>query len=89
MLRKEEQQPSRADKESAAADLFVNDFAQHDRILRRLLSVHLMKYMDQGAKKIIFTACHSGKLKLSFTSPDVFCLSLEFKLSPLMLTTHD
>ena len=25
----------------------------------------------QGAKKIIFTACHSGKLKLAFTSPDV------------------
>ena len=24
----------------------------------------------QGAKKIIFTACHSGKLKLTFTSPD-------------------
>ena len=25
----------------------------------------------QGAKKIIFTACHPGKLKLAFTSPDV------------------
>ena len=25
----------------------------------------------QGAKKIIFTVCHSGKLKLAFTSPDV------------------
>ena len=25
----------------------------------------------QGAKKIIFTARHSGKLKLAFTSPDV------------------
>ena len=25
----------------------------------------------QGAKKIIFTACHLGKLKLAFTSPDV------------------
>ena len=24
----------------------------------------------QGAKKIIFTACHLGKLKLAFTSPD-------------------
>ena len=24
----------------------------------------------QGAKKIIFTACRSGKLKLAFTSPD-------------------
>ena len=25
----------------------------------------------QGAKKVIFTACHSGKLKLTFTSPNV------------------
>ena len=24
----------------------------------------------QGAKKVIFTACHSGKLKLKFTSPN-------------------
>ena len=26
---------------------------------------------QQGAKKIIFTACHSGKLKLTFTSPNI------------------
>ena len=26
-------------------------------------------------KKIIFTACHSGKLKLAFTSPDVISTS--------------
>ena len=32
-------------------------------------------WMDQGAKKIIFTACHSGKLKLAFTSPDVISTS--------------
>ena len=25
----------------------------------------------QGAKEIIFTGCHLGKLKLAFTSPDV------------------
>ena len=31
--------------------------------------------MKQGAKKIIFTACHSGKLKLAFTSPDVISTS--------------
>ena len=31
----------------------------------------------QGAKKIIFTACHSGKLKLAFTSPDVITTSPE------------
>ena len=29
----------------------------------------------QGAKKIIFTACPSGKLKLAFTSPDVISTS--------------
>ena len=29
----------------------------------------------QGAKKIIFTACHSGKLKLAFTSPDIISTS--------------
>ena len=29
----------------------------------------------QGVKKIIFTACHSGKLKLAFTSPDVISTS--------------
>ena len=29
----------------------------------------------QGAKKIIFTACHSGKLKLAFTSLDVISTS--------------
>ena len=29
----------------------------------------------QGAKKIIFTACHSGKLTLAFTSPDVISTS--------------
>ena len=28
-----------------------------------------------GAKKIIFTACHSGKLKLAFTRPDVISTS--------------
>ena len=31
----------------------------------------------QGAKKIIFTACHPGKLKLAFTSPDVISTSLK------------
>ena len=29
----------------------------------------------QRAKKIIFTACHLGKLKLAFTSPDVISTS--------------
>ena len=30
---------------------------------------------EQGAKKIIFTACHSGKLRLASTSPDVISTS--------------
>ena len=30
---------------------------------------------NQGAKKIIFIACHSGKLKLAFSSPDVISSS--------------
>ena len=29
----------------------------------------------QGAKKIIFTACHSGTLKLAFTSPNIISTS--------------
>ena len=29
----------------------------------------------QVAKKIIYTACHLGKLKLAFTSPDVISVS--------------
>ena len=33
------------------------------------------KYPTQGAKKIIFTACHSGKPKLAFTSPDIISTS--------------
>ena len=32
-------------------------------------------FLVQGAKKIIFTACHLGKLKLVFTSPDVILTS--------------
>ena len=29
----------------------------------------------RGAKKVIFTACHSGKLKLTFTSPNIISTS--------------
>ena len=34
-----------------------------------------LEIRTQGAKKITFTACHSGKLKLAFTSPDVISTS--------------
>ena len=33
------------------------------------------KNNSQGAKKIIFTACHLGKLKLAFTSPGIISTS--------------
>ena len=38
------------------------------------LTWHLA-YNEQGAKKVISTACHSGKLKLTFTSPNIFSTS--------------
>ena len=37
--------------------------------------MHVISLLTQGAKKIIFTACHSGELKLAFTSPDVISTS--------------
>ena len=57
MLRKEEQQPSRADKESAAADLFANDFAQHGRIL--------VKYVDSECKENNFYSLSFGRAEAS------------------------
>ena len=45
----------------------------------------------QGVKKIIFTAYHSGKLKLTFTSPDISstspksCLKSRIDLTVLQL----
>ena len=34
-----------------------------------------MTLKRQGVKKIIFTACHSDRLKLAFTCPDVISTS--------------
>ena len=31
--------------------------------------------LTQGAKKVVFKACHSGKLKLACTSPNVISTS--------------
>ena len=36
---------------------------------------HIKENLEQGAKKIIFAACHLGKLKLAFTSPNVISTS--------------
>ena len=30
-----------------------------------------LHFISQGERKVIFTACHLGKLKLAFTSPNV------------------
>ena len=50
------------------------------------MAVHLIY---QGAKKIIFTACHSGKLKLEFTSPDFISTSPKsFLTSRIDFTVH-
>ena len=44
-----------------------------------VLGIQTLKSLPtQGAKKIIFTARHSGKLKLAFTSPDI----INFGLAP-------
>ena len=42
-----------------------------NKVCPKIEEKKLRSGLDQGAKKIIFTACHSGKLKLAFTSPDV------------------
>ena len=38
-------------------------------------SIVFKAYSPQGAKKVIFKACHSGKLKLAYTSPNVISTS--------------
>ena len=46
-----------------------------NKVCPKIEEKKLRSGLDQGAKKIIFTACHSGKLKLAFTSPDVISTS--------------
>ena len=43
------------------------EIARHSQILDKIIV--------QGAKKIIFTACHLGKLKLALTSPNIISTS--------------
>ena len=41
-----------------------------------VLGIQTLKSLPtQGAKEVIFTACHLGKLKLAFTSPDIIWTS--------------
>ena len=51
----------------------------YDSQVKTVLIAQLVEHCNteamQGAKKIIFTACHSGKLKLAFTSPDIISTS--------------
>ena len=46
----------------------------------------IKQYQIQGAKKVIFTACQSGKLKLAFTSPNIISTSPQnFLMSSIIL----
>ena len=47
----------------------TNDGIQIYRFKKLWINFKKLQVGNQGAKKIIFTACHSGKLKLAFTSP--------------------
>ena len=40
-----------------------------------LYTFEILVQLHQDAKKIVFTACHLGKLKLAFTSQDVISTS--------------
>ena len=33
--------------------------------------------LNQGAKRVIFTVCHSGKLRIAYISPDLISTSLK------------
>ena len=66
-----------------------NSHAEKTKDYGECLSI--CQILPQGSKKIIFTACHSGKLKLAFTSPTVISTSpksfltsrIDFTLLPL------
>ena len=41
------------------------------------IHISILKFALQGAKKVIFTACHSGKLKQTSSSPNIISTSPE------------
>ena len=43
----------------------------HRLLTNRSETLYLTLLSTQGAKKVSFTACHAGKLKVAFTSPNV------------------
>ena len=57
------------------SQLRVVDDGQIQSVAKSLRESTNGTIVDQGAKKIIFTACHAGKLKLAFTSPDIISTS--------------
>ena len=62
------------------ASKYEKRMLQEDDVLPReteppYLSALYAKHKTQGAKKVTFTACHSGKLKLTFTSPGIISTS--------------
>ena len=52
-----------------------NQFTICSHLLSSMNESNTELHTGRCAKKIIFTACHSGKLKLAFTSPDVISTS--------------
>ena len=42
--------------------------------------------LTQGVKKVIFTACHSGKLKVTFTSPNIISNSPQNVLMSILIS---
>ena len=60
------------ERQRKALQSFAKEFG---RGVRQQRTRDQRKSWYQGAKKIIFTAFHSGKLKLAFTSPDVISTS--------------
>ena len=49
-------------------------YKQHSAYIKHQV-VPLKRLKNQGAKKVIFTACHSGRLKLTITSPNIISTS--------------
>ena len=55
--------------------LLSRNFKVNSVIMTVIFKWQNCDYKKQDAKKIIFTAYHSGKLKLAFTSPDIISTS--------------
>ena len=66
------------------ADVCIIEVSEQEK---SIIFLHIFILQPHGAKKVIFTACHLGKLKLTFTSPNVISTSLKNVLMrPIDLT---